>query len=268
MECAASSSSSRWPPSSAALRACSQSASCTRTRRPAPSTVAARAVQLKAGTPAPPLAGDALDGSGAARPRGATRAGRWWSTSGPRGAARAAARRRSWSRSRRAHPDVQMLSVNSADLSRGAAVAFAAKSKWTWPSVFDPSGGYPARLGRRRPARDVPGGRRRQAPRPQARRHDRRPSSTSWWRRCDRCAAIELSRGRPGDGVRRRLRLVRVAVRAAARAGVPVVRLRRRLRRPAAEHAPRDDRHRLLRARLHDRVLGVRRRRRLGGLAR
>lgn len=41
----------------------------------------------------------------------------------------------------RSHPDVQMLSVNSADLSRAAAVEFAARSKWTWPNVFDPSGG-------------------------------------------------------------------------------------------------------------------------------
>ncbi len=72
----------------------------------------------------------------------------------------------------RAHPDVQMLSVNSADLSHNAAVAFAAKSQVDVAERVRPVGRHPARVGRRRAAGDVPGRRRRQAPRPEARRDD------------------------------------------------------------------------------------------------
>ena len=104
----------------------------------APSTSPLEPVQLKAGTPAPPIRGDALDGSG--RLDLATYKGRpvvvnfWASWCGP--CRTEAPELVAFSK---AHPDVQMLSVNSDDPSHGAAVAFAQKSQWVWPSVFDPS---------------------------------------------------------------------------------------------------------------------------------
>jgi hypothetical protein len=35
-----------------------------------------------------------------------------------------------------------MLSVNSSDLSKEDALAFAHKARWTWPSVYDPAGKF------------------------------------------------------------------------------------------------------------------------------
>jgi cytochrome c biogenesis protein CcmG, thiol:disulfide interchange protein DsbE len=95
-------------------------------------------VQLKAGTPAPSLRGDALDGSGTLDLT--TYEGRpvvvnfWASWCGP--CRTEAPELVAFSK---AHPEVQMLAVNTNDQSHDAAVAFARKSDWVWPSVFDPS---------------------------------------------------------------------------------------------------------------------------------
>ncbi len=104
----------------------------------APSTSPLAPVRLKAGTPAPPIRGAALDGSG--KLDLATYKGRpvvvnfWASWCGP--CRIEAPELVAFSK---AHPDVQMLSVNSGDPSRSAAVAFARTAQWVWPSVFDPS---------------------------------------------------------------------------------------------------------------------------------
>ncbi len=145
-----------------------------------PAGVAAHGGTAEGRQAAPALAGDALDGSSpldlgvqgrpvvvnfwascAARPHRGPRSGAF-SRARPRGKHAVGQLRRPVARRRR---------------------GVAAKSSWTWPNVFDPSGGIQHAGRRRRPATFLVG--RRQAPRRGSLGGRPRASSTSWWRRSD-----------------------------------------------------------------------------------